>query len=134
MSAPRILVVEDHPLLRDRIAELLIESGAEVVGTASDGTQGIAAASEFQPDVVLLDLSLPDRSGLDVLKMLRRTVAESRVIILTAYEDAELKRVCLAAGAAAFVGKSRLRDELPEVLRTARNPSNAPPVGLPPKR
>src|SRR5262245_65629843 len=103
MSAPRILVVEDHPLLRDRIAELLIESGADVVGTACDGTQGIAAATEFQPDVVLLDLSLPDRSGLDVLKMLRRTVTESRVIILTAYDDAELNSVLLGTCRACFL-------------------------------
>jgi DNA-binding NarL/FixJ family response regulator len=119
MSALRILVVEDHALLRDRIAELLLESGADVVGTVPDGAQGLAAASEFRPDIVLLDLSLPDRSGLDVLKTLRRTVAESRVIILTAYEDAELKRVCLAAGAAAFVGKSQLREELPALLHAA---------------
>jgi DNA-binding NarL/FixJ family response regulator len=130
MSTPRILVVEDHALLRDRIAEMLIESGADVVGTAPDGNQGIVAAIELAPDIVLLDLSLPDRSGLDVLKTLRQKATHARVIILTAYEDAELERVCLAAGAAAFVGKSRLRDELAGVLRTvsATSPDDAAPA------
>ncbi|MGH7466697.1 MAG: response regulator [Longimicrobiales bacterium] len=116
MTQARILVVEDHVLLRDRLVGLLAENGARVIGVAGDGECAMAEACALDPDVVLLDLSLPDCSGLDVLKTLQQSAPRTKVIILTAYEDAELERICLAAGAYAFVGKSRLRPELEAAL------------------
>jgi len=116
---PRVLVVEDHPTLRQHLAVLVQAMGAEVVGEAPDGAKALQSAAALEPDVVLLDLSLPDASGLDVLRQLRQLLPRSKVIILTAYEGGELRRVCLAAGAFAFVSKAQLRDELEGALREA---------------
>jgi DNA-binding NarL/FixJ family response regulator len=131
MTQARILVVEDHALLRDRLVGLLADTGAQVIGVAGEGGRAIAETCALDPDVVLLDLSLPDCSGLDVLKTLQQAAPRTKVIILTAYEDPELERICLAAGAAAFVGKSRLRPELEAALArihidTAPAPERAP--------
>ncbi len=104
-------------MLRQHLAALLGTMGAVVVGEVPDGAQALASALELVPDVVLLDLSLPDGSGLEVLKQLRQVVPQSNVIILTAYEGDELRRVCLAAGACAFVSKAQLRTELEAALK-----------------
>ena len=116
---PRVLIVEDHPTLRQHLAVLLQAMGAEVVGEASDGAQALQLTVALEPDVVLLDLSLPDRSGLEVMRQMREQVARSKVIILTAYEGNELRRVCLDAGAVAFVSKAQLRAELEGARREA---------------
>jgi DNA-binding NarL/FixJ family response regulator len=73
--APRILLVDDHPLTRDGLAALLGDHGFDVVGQASDGHNAIELAAELRPDVILLDLSMPGLSGLEALPRLR---AESR--------------------------------------------------------
>jgi DNA-binding NarL/FixJ family response regulator len=117
-SGLRVLVVEDHPLMRERLAAILHEIGAHMVGLAGDCAGAIEQACSLIPDLVLLDLSLPDGSGFQVLNTLQRTLPQCRVVIMTAYEDAELERACLAAGAAAFIGKSRLRPQLLEVVNS----------------
>ena len=124
----RVLVVEDHAAMRDRIVELLEDGGLIVAAQAVNGAQALQSARELQPDLVLLDLSLPDTSGLDVLRQLLRSTPSAPVIMLTAYEDRELERVCLEVGAAAFVGKSRLGETLLPVIqatldRAAGNPA-----------
>ena len=69
--AARILIVDDHPLTRDALATLLGQNGFDVVGQAGDGNEAIDSARNLQPDLVLLDLSMPELDGLDALPRLR---------------------------------------------------------------
>jgi DNA-binding NarL/FixJ family response regulator len=116
MTRPRILLVEDHELLRERTTSLLATLDVDVIGTAGSCAGALAQAHSLVPDVVLLDLSLPDGSGFGVLDVLRRTVPAAKVVILTAYDDAELCRACLDAGAAAFISKAQLWSQLRDTV------------------
>src|SRR5438270_1337959 len=80
----RILIVDDHPLTREALSSLLKQHAFEVVGEASDGEAAIAAAQELQPDIVLLDLSMPGLDGLKALPRLRTAAPECEVVVLTA--------------------------------------------------
>src|ERR671933_143415 len=78
------LVVDDHPLTRDALAALLAQNGFDVVGEAADGEAAVASARRLQPQLVLLDLSMPGVDGLTALPRLREAAPECEVVVLTA--------------------------------------------------
>jgi two-component system nitrate/nitrite response regulator NarL len=82
--AVRVLVVDDHPLTRAALSGLLEQSAFSVVGEAADGREAIDRARELQPDLVLLDLSMPGLDGLEALPRLRAAAPDSEVVVLTA--------------------------------------------------
>ena len=86
--AERILIVDDHPLTRDALASLLTQQGFEVVGDAASGEEAIVAARGSQPDLVLLDLTMPGMDGLTALPKIREEAPDCEVVVLTA-SDAE---------------------------------------------
>ena len=112
---PRVLVVDDHPLVRDRIAAGLSHV-CDVVGSVGDGRAALAAVEALKPSVVVLDLSLPGMSGLDIATHLRQAGSRVRIVFLSAYDDDELERAALTAGGNAYVVKSRLQDLAAAVL------------------
>src|SRR3954467_7983539 len=83
----RILIVDDHPLTRDALAGLLAQNGFDVVGQAGSGEEAVARAAELTPDIVLLDLSMPEMSGLEALPRVRAAAPNAEVVVLTASED-----------------------------------------------
>jgi DNA-binding NarL/FixJ family response regulator len=107
---PSILVVDDHPLTRDALATLLEQHGFGVVGQAGDGNEAIAAARRLQPDLVLLDLSMPDLDGLSALPRLREAAPECEVVVLTASGTEENLLAAIRGGAAGYL----LKTEPPE--------------------
>lgn len=114
----RILTVDDHPLLREGIGAI-IESQPDMllVGHASSGGEAIQQFRQHRPDVTLMDLRLPDLSGIDAMIAIRTEFAEARVIILTTFEgDVEIQRA-LAAGARAYLLKSMPPKDLVDVIR-----------------
>lgn len=121
MSEPdkiRVLCIDDHPLLHEGIATV-IENQADLslVAEAFSGAEGMQKYRECRPDVTLLDLRLPDISGIDVLIAIRTEFPEARVIILTTFEgDVDIQRA-LQSGARAYVLKSSPLRELVEVIR-----------------
>jgi DNA-binding NarL/FixJ family response regulator len=108
--AARILIVDDHPLTRDALATLLDQHGFAVVGQAGDGNEAIEAARRLQPDLVLLDLSMPDLDGLGALPRLREAAPECEVVVLTASGTEENLLAAIRAGAAGYL----LKTEPPE--------------------
>jgi DNA-binding NarL/FixJ family response regulator len=115
---PRVLLVEDHALIRDRVSALLVPA-CEIIGTAENGRAALEAVRTLKPEVVVLDVSLPDMSGLDVAAHLRRDDAAVSIVFLSAYEDEEIKRAAERAGGDAYVVKSHLTELVDAVLRAA---------------
>jgi len=114
----RILCVDDHHLIREGIAAIInLQPDLRLIAEASSGTEGIQKFNEHRPDVTLMDLRLPDMSGVDSLIAIRANTPEARIIMLTTFEgDVEIQRA-LAAGARAYMLKSMPPKELIDVIR-----------------
>jgi len=114
----RILSVDDHPLMREGIAAMIrSQADMSLVAEAASGGEAVTLFRKHQPDVALMDLRLPDMSGIDALIAIRSEFAEARVIMLTTFEgDAEIQRA-LAAGARGYLLKSMPPRDLVEVIR-----------------
>lgn len=116
----RILVVDDHELVRRGTRQVLAEGfpGA-TIGEAANASDGLALASGRPWDLVVLDINLPGRSGLEVLEELRRLHPRTAVLVLSAYPEEEFAVRCLRLGAAGYVTKSSAADELLAAARKA---------------
>src|SRR5438876_5356682 len=114
----RVLCVDDHPLLREGIAAIISnQPDMLLLAQASTGCEAIQMFRQHQPDVTLMDLRLPDMSGIDSLIAIRTEFPEARVIMLTTFEgDVEIRRA-LEAGARGYMLKSMPPKELVEVIR-----------------
>ncbi len=116
----RILIVDDHEVLRTGTRQVLEASeDIVVVGEADDGNAALAMIDDLMPNVVLIDIRLPDRSGIDVARHLTLTHPGVRVVILSAYDDDEFVRAALEAGATGYLLKTMARDELVAAVRAA---------------
>jgi two-component system nitrate/nitrite response regulator NarL len=116
---PSILLVDDHPLTRDGLAALLAGNGFDVVGHASDGLEAIDLARDLQPDVVLLDLSMPGMGGLDALPRLRNEAPACEVVVLTASGDEDNLLAAIRGGAAGYLLKTEPPERLVDFLHGA---------------
>jgi len=121
MSDPtriRVLCVDDHPLLREGIAAIInSQPDMVLIADASNGTEAIQKFKEHRPDVTLMDLRLPDISGVDSLMAIRADAPDARIIMLSTFEgDVEIHRA-LQAGARAYLLKNMPPKELVEVIR-----------------
>jgi DNA-binding NarL/FixJ family response regulator len=119
--AERILLVDDHPLTRSALAGLLEQHGFDVIGEAADGESAIARASELQPDLVLLDLSMPGLDGLSALPRLREAAPTCEVVVLTASGEETNLLAAIRGGAAGYLLKSEPPARIVEFLRGAAN-------------
>jgi DNA-binding NarL/FixJ family response regulator len=111
--AIRILIVDDHEIFRRGLRSLL-ESRAdwEVCGEATDGQDAVQKAKQVQPDVIVLDITMPRLNGLDATALLRNEVPTAKIVILSQHQPALMKQVALNAGAGAYVTKSEVSREL----------------------
>lgn len=116
----RVMIVDDHEVLRTGTRQVLESSeGIVVVGEADDGNSALAMIDELNPNVVLIDIRLPDRSGIDVARQLIVKAPGVRVVILSAYDDDEFVRAALEAGVTGYLLKTMPRDELVAAVRAA---------------
>ncbi len=123
-SAIRVLLVDDHDLIRAGLTGVFgLDPSMEVVGAASTVTEAMELFERLLPDVVVTDLQLPDGTGLDVVRSVRRRKTETGVVVLTMHSGDEQIFAALEAGASAFVGKDA---PATEVVKAARHASNAP--------
>lgn len=115
----KVLVVEDFPLVRDGVVDALSrDPGIEVVGAAADGREGLALAHELRPDVIVLDLHMPEIGGMMVLERLRTELPAVKSIVMTATEKAEPLLDAVAAGAAGYLTKRTSGEELRQAILT----------------
>jgi DNA-binding NarL/FixJ family response regulator len=113
---PRILVVDDHPLTREALALLLEQGGFDVVGQAGDGNEAIDLARRLQPNLVLLDLSMPELDGLSALPRLRDAAPDCEVVVLTASGTEENLLAAIRGGAAGYLLKTEPPERIVEFL------------------
>jgi DNA-binding NarL/FixJ family response regulator len=112
----RLLIVDDHPLTRDALASLLGQHGFTVVGEASDGPEAIELTSTLQPDLILLDLSMPGLDGISALPRLREAAPGSEIVVLTASEAQDNLLGAIRAGAAGYLLKTEPPERIVEFL------------------
>lgn len=113
----RVLLVDDHTLFRSGLETLLERHGIEVIATAGNGREGFLMARELQPDVVLLDMRMPEMSGLEVLSGLRAVGFRSPIVMLTTSNEEQDLVECLRSGASGYLLKDMEPIELVTALR-----------------
>ncbi len=119
MSKITLLLVDDHAVVRSGLRMLLENEGEmEIVGEASSGLQAIQLVSTLVPDIVIMDISLPDLSGIEVTRRLKQMYPQLGVVALTIHEDHQYFFEMLQAGAAAYVPKRAAPDDLIAAIRT----------------
>jgi DNA-binding NarL/FixJ family response regulator len=117
-SPIRVLCVDDHRIVREGVALILArEPDIEVVASAASVDEAIAEFTRHRPDITLMDLRLGERNGIDAIKEIRRDYPDARIVVLTMYQGDEDIHRALSAGAATYLLKDALSDELIRVVR-----------------
>ena len=134
MTLPRLLVVDDHDMLREALVELLVQAGFEVVGEAADGADAVALAKQLEPDLVLMDLRMPVLGGLDAARLIKDACPAIQVVLLSAFESPALEQQAEEAGCFAYLVKGGPPGDLRLVLHQAMaaRRSLLPPTGSSP--
>lgn len=114
-TAIRVLIVDDHPLVREGVRQALAVPGFDVVGEAGSGPEGLEQARRLRPDVVILDITLPGETGLSIAPKLLGELPQTRLLMLSVHDNAEYVLGAVRAGAHGYLRK----DSLPDVLRRA---------------
>jgi len=115
----RVLVADDQALIRDSFRLILdLDDDLELVGEAANGREAVAAARQLQPDVVLMDVRMPEMDGLEATRAITRAGLPTRVLILTTYDADEYLYDAMRAGAGGFLLKDVRRDQLAAAIRT----------------
>jgi len=134
VTLPRLLVVDDHDMLRKALVELLAQAGFEVVGEAADGADAVALAKQLEPEVVLMDLRMPVLGGLDATRLIKDARPATQVVLLTAFDSPALQQQAEEAGCFAYLVKGGPPGTLRLVLhqavaaRRALHPPGSPAV------
>ncbi len=115
----RVLLVDDHEVLRDGLRLLLEgESDIVVIGEAADGQQALERAKELLPDVIVMDLSLPDMSGIEVTRQIIRKYPEMKILVLSMHTKNEFVINAIETGASGYVPKASTHESLLDAIRT----------------
>ncbi len=118
----RILIADDHPIVREGLSAVLETQGDfAIVGMAGSGTEAVAQSAALQPDVILLDLELPELDGVAALRAIRAARPEARVLIFTAFDTDERILAAVQAGAQGYLLKGAPRDELFQAIRVVHS-------------
>jgi DNA-binding NarL/FixJ family response regulator len=118
MEPIKVLITDDHPVVREGLSAMLNkEPDIQVVGEAENGTEAIDKAKELQPDVVLMDLRMPEVDGVEAMRQIRAATPDIKFIVLTTYDNDEYIFKGIEAGARAYLLKDAPRDELFKAIR-----------------
>ncbi len=115
----RLLLADDHRLLREGLRRSMSDAGFDVVGEASDGVEAIRLASELLPDVILMDVTMPNCDGVEACRQVIASGGRSRIVMLTMHADQEVLAEAIRAGAAGYLTKDCSTREIAEAVRMA---------------
>jgi DNA-binding NarL/FixJ family response regulator len=113
----RVLLADDHQIVRQGLRGILVAAGHEVIGEASDGREALKLARTLNPDIAVLDLSMPLLNGLDAAREMRRLAPDIKIILLTMYTDKGYVLQALRAGARGYVLKTQAAEDLISAIR-----------------
>ena len=117
MDKIRILVVDDESVVRDGIVTILsLQSTLEVVGEVSDGVQAVEMARKTNPDVILLDMAMPNQDGLTTIPILKEILPDVRILVLTSFADSDLVYKAIKSGALGYLLKDARREQLIQAI------------------
>lgn len=125
----RLLVADDHQVIRTGLASLFAGTNIEIVAEAATGKETVEQAEKCRPDVILLDIRMPDGDGLSILEKLRGVVPESRVVMLSTYDNPTYIARAVALGASDYVLKGSTRDTLITTIQAAADGKSPSHVG-----
>ena len=115
ITRPRVLLADDHAGILTALQQML-EYSCEVVASVGDGAAAVEAAAKHQPDLVVLDISMPNMNGIEACRLILQASPQIKIVMLTANDDLEVKQEAFRAGASAFVLKKLMADELPRAI------------------
>ncbi|MFP5256578.1 MAG: response regulator [Acidimicrobiia bacterium] len=121
----RLLLADDHRMLREGLRRSMIDEGFDVVGEAENGEEAVRMAEELQPDVILMDVSMPEMDGVEATRAITRSEDAPRIIMLTMHADAEVLADAIRAGASGYLVKDCSVDEVADAVRLAVNGETA---------
>jgi len=115
----RLMLADDHRMLREGLSRSMTEHGFNVVGEARDGLEAVNMAHSLQPDVILMDVSMPEMDGVEACRQVRGSVAGTKVVMLTMHADQEVLASAIRAGACGYLVKDCSTDEIANAVRLA---------------
>jgi DNA-binding NarL/FixJ family response regulator len=121
----RLLLADDHRMLREGLRRSMVEEGFDVVGEAENGEDAVRMAAELQPDVVLMDVSMPEMDGVEATRIIRATETDTQIIMLTMHAASEVLAEAIRAGAVGYLVKECSTDEVADAVRMAANGETA---------
>lgn len=117
----RLMLADDHRMLREGLKRSMTDAGFDVVAEAGDGAEAVRLAERYAPDVVLMDVSMPNTDGVEACRQMRAIAPDTRVVMLTMHMDQETLGLALRAGAIGYLVKDCTTDEIAEAVRLASN-------------
>jgi DNA-binding NarL/FixJ family response regulator len=118
VATVRLVIADDHQMLREGLTHSLADEGLDVIGEAADGDQAVERALELRPDVVLMDVTMPERNGIEATQEIRQLDPGIKVVMLTMHADADVLAAAVKAGASGYLLKDCSIEEIAHAIRT----------------
>ena len=129
MTRTRIVVADDHQEMRERVVQHL-QDEFDVIGAVKDGNDVLEAEWRMRPDLIVLDISMPEMDGIEVAEQLRQRNSKTKIVFLTVHEDSDFLEAALDAGARGYVVKSRMTSDLIPAIHAAMDGRSFISTGL----